>query len=470
MHLAWPIGVSMISYSFKGVLDSLMVGHLGTDALAAVGVAGVLAFNVIAFPMGVLRGQKSLVSQYLGAGRSQESFRFGIQAFYLAAAFSLLFLFLAGQAGSIFALISHGSAMRGESILLGQKYLGWRIGCSAPTLMALAVGEYLRATGRTRLPMVADLISHPLNLLFNYALIFGNFGAPKMGVVGAAIGTGLAETVCLVLLLIFPALTRKGKLPAKPFRFEWVRFRRVLSVGTASGVQFTLEVGSFSLITFMISRYLGSLSTAVHQAAIQVIHFSFLPAVAVGDGGSVLIGRFVGMKRYDLVQRTVRSMLQLIVPLMVAMGLVFLLAGQYIAAPFIHNEDPELQARGIALGGALLAVAAVWQLGDAFQIVYRFSLRAAGDHQWVMWAGVSLTWVLSVPLAWTAMQVFGGDVNLVWLMWSGELYLGAWVFRRRWKSGAWRRKRLVQASSEEEALPELNPPPSPEATLPPAAS
>ena len=92
MHIAWPIGVSMMSLTFKGVIDMLMVGRLGTEALAAVGLAGLLAWNLIAFPMGMLRGQRPLVSQYLGAGDKKSAFSYGAHSFYVALAFGILFL------------------------------------------------------------------------------------------------------------------------------------------------------------------------------------------------------------------------------------------------------------------------------------------------------------------------------------------------------------------------------------------
>lgn len=434
----------MLSASLKGVLDTLMVGFLGTDALAAVGVAGVMAFTALAFGMGVMRGQKSLVSQYEGAGQQQLSVSFGAHAFYLGILIGVLCIFMSRFAGPLFQLISQDSALNAESVRMGEQYLGLRIAWGSPLILSLSLAEYFRARGRSRLPMFTDLISHPLNFLFNYMLIFGHWGAPELGVEGAAIGTGLADTASFVLLLIIPLL-RQGRPPsAEPFRLRFSRLWRTLEVGSASGIQFTLEVGSFTLVTLMISRFLGSLSTAAHQAALQFIHFSFLPAVAIADGGAVLIGRYVGMKRLDLVQNTVRNMTRLILPLMLTMGVIFVVFGKWLMTPFIHHEDPQIESETIALAASVMAVAGLWQFGDAFQILYRFSLRAAGDHRWVMWVGILCSWVLSVPLAYIAMVYMKGNVPTVWLMWSAELYVGAWIFRRRWKSGVWHRKRLVR--------------------------
>ncbi len=440
--LAWPIGVSMVSFTLKGFVDTLMVGSLGTGSLAAVGMAGMVAFNTVAFPMGVLRGQKSLVSQYLGAGDRDAARSFGAQAFHLALLFGVLCLLLARLAGPILGTLLGDSAMSPAAVAQATAYLRMRLLWALPYLCALSLAEYHRGCGRTRLPMAADLLAHPLNVLFNWLLIFGHAGFPALGVRGAALGTGLADTISLLLLLRFGAAAPRPPLRSLLPRLR--RFLRVLDVGASSGVQFTIEVGSFTTITWLISTHLGDLSTAAHQAALQILHVSFMPAIAVGDAAGVLIGRYVGERRLDVVRRSFRSMLQINIPLMVAMGGLFLLFGGRLMGLFLKPPDPEQHEAAIRLGSAVLAAGAAWQLGDAFQIAGRFALRAAGDHRWVMWVGILMSWGLSVPLALVVLRLLHGDVVAVWWAWNAEIYLGSVVFWLRWRSGAWIRKRLVQ--------------------------
>ena len=190
LRVAWPIGVSMVSYTLKGFVDMLMVGHLGMEALAGVGLAGILAWNLTAFPWGALRGQRPLVSQYLGAGDRAAALSFGIHAFYFALGASAFFFMFAGQLGDLARRLGESSNISLDSAIMAGEYLMLRMLWSAPMLLAMAVAEYLRSTERPRIPMAADLLAHPLNVAFNYVLIFGKFGAPAMGVRGAAIGTG----------------------------------------------------------------------------------------------------------------------------------------------------------------------------------------------------------------------------------------------------------------------------------------
>ena len=442
--LAWPIWVSMISVTAKGVVDTRMVGELGTDAMAGVGLAMVLAFNALCFGMGVLRSQKSLVSQYLGAGDKTTSYAYGVHAFYAAIGFAGVCVLLGAFGGSVFGAFAGGTKLSNAALSEGTAYFNSRLYWSGAMLLSLSVAEYLRSTGRTRLPMAADLISQPLNVLFNYALIFGKFGMPEMGVVGAAVGTGLSDLFSLVLMLAFAKPSKRWK-PAswEPYRFHLGHFWRVITVGFYGGVQFTIEVGSYTLITWFIS-YLSTVAMAAHHAAIQVLHFSFMSAVAIADGGSVLVGRYVGSLDWEAVRRSYRSMLQLSLPVRAGRGLICLIFGDWSMGQFLHNDDPETQAEAIRVGAAVLAVAAAWQIGDSYQICYRFALRAAGDHKWVMWVGIACSWLMSAPLAAAAVFWIKGGLTTVWWMWSAEIYLGALIFGRRWAGGKWMKMRLVE--------------------------
>ena len=457
MHLAWPIGVSMMSFTLKGFVDMAMVGQLGTDALGAVGFASIATWFALCFPWGILRGQRPLVSQHIGAQQKDLAFSFGAHAFYLAFLSGLLLIIFQGPLVNIFGHFAADTAMTPEAIDIGKDYYGMRLWWLLPTLLTFAIAEYLRSTGRTRMPMAVDLLAHPLNLLFNYLLIFGHWGLPALGARGAAIGTGLAD---LIGLAVIAWLSRpRKKLPLGALRVNLSKLKEVVAVGWTGGIQFSLENLSFLSITWIVG-HTNQAALAVHQAGIQLIHLSLLPAVAIGDAGSVLIGRYVGEMDWDGVKRTLRSILEIMLPFMGMMSLVFFFFGRPLSGIFLHDDDPVVLNMALDLGQGVMIAAALWQLGDALQIAFRFALRAAGDHHWVMWTGILCTWLLSIPLAWWV--VFGftldpnsveagvhGSVDKVWLVWSGEIFVGSAIFVWRWRSGSWMRHRLVKDEASE---------------------
>jgi len=438
----------MLSFTLKGFVDTLMVGQLGTDALGAVGFASVATWFALTFPWGILRGQRPLVSQYLGAGDRSLAFSFGVHAFALALLSGALMLAFATPLANAFEAFSGETELTKAGQEIGSSYFRIRLQWLLPTLLTFAIAEYLRSVGNTRVPMVVDLVVHPLNVALNYALIFGHWGMPQMGADGAALGTGLADLFGLLVILFLSK--SKQRLTAENLRLRWSRMREVIKVGMTGGVQFTLETLSFLSITFIVGKT-DAVALAVHQAGIQLVHLSLLPAVAIGDAGSVLIGKFVGERDWEGVRRTLRSTLEIMIPFMMSMALVYLLFGRELAGIFLKNDDPEQLEIALTLGKGVMAACALWQLGDAFQVAFRFALRAAGDHWWVMWIGVLCTWLLSIPLAYLVVFVFHGNVVHVWFTWATEIFVGSGIFLWRWRTGTWMKKRLVQDELTENA-------------------
>lgn len=450
LRLAWPILVTMLSFSLKGFVDTVMVGRLGTDELGAVGIASVAVWASITFPWGTLRGQRPLVSQYLGAGQPQVAFSFGVHAIYLALGCGVLLFAFAGPLSSLVQHFVTSTKLTPEGVDIARDYYATRLRWAAPLLCFFAISEYLRSTGRTRLPMAIDLVSHPLNVLFNYGLIFGKFGLPELGARGAAIGTGMADA-CALLLLLWVLRSERARL-ANPdwaalrvaMRLHLSRIQEVVKVGLSGGLQFSFETFAFLAITWLVGQTGQQAALAVHQAGIQLIHLSLMPAIAIADASSVLIGRAVGALRWDDVNRVLRSALEIVIPFMGLMALIFLLAGRQLVGLILKDDDPVQLEIALQLGAGVMAAAALWQLGDALQVVFRFALRATGDHRWVMATGILCSWVLSLPLVAFVVFKLNGDVTQVWLVWAAEIFIGDAIFIWRWRSGTWRQRRLVK--------------------------
>jgi MATE family multidrug resistance protein len=433
VRLAWPITVSTLSYSIMTLVDTLLVGHLGPAELAGVGMGGTAAFAVLCFSFGMIRGIKTLVSQAVGAGRSDL-----VQAYRGAALQAAVVLGIATiVAGQLVApLMLHLSATRaaGEAT---QLYF-WIRNLAAPlALVGVALRETRYGEGDARSPMVATIVGNGVNIALATTFVY----VLGWGVAGAAVATLIAQGV------ESGTLWWMGR--ARGWRASGATRQHLMElwrIGLPTALQFMLEVGSFVLLAALISS-LSETQMAAHQIALQVCQFSFLPAYAVSEAASVLAGQAVGARRQELVLPVAHLCLRVAGAYTLVCSLVFVFLGRVIAAGF--TSDPTLAAYAVRL----LYVAAVFQTFDGANIAARSILRGVGDVRFAAVVGVVTAWVMTPPLAWllgwrAGLGAFGG-----WLGLCGECVIGALVLWHRLQRGRWRA--IAEATRPVDEAPEL---------------
>ncbi|MGZ3441741.1 MAG: MATE family efflux transporter [Polyangia bacterium] len=417
LRLAWPITVSTLSFSVMKLVDTLLVGHLGTSSLAGVGMGGTAAFAVICFAFGLIRGVKTLVSQAVGAGRGDL-----VQAYRSAALQAAVVLgaatILAGQL--LAPLLLHLSATR-EAGQATQLYFSIRNLAAPLGLVGVALRETRYGEGDARSPMVATIIGNLANIMLACLFVYGL----KRGVAGAAWATVIAQGIESGVLWWLGRV--RGWRAAGATRQHLVELWRI---GLPTALQFMLEFGSFLLLAAMISS-LSETQMAAHQIALQVCQFSFLPAYAVSEAASVLAGQAVGARRQELVLPVAHLCLRVAGAYTLVCSLSFVAFGRTIAAGF--TSDPTLAAYAVRL----LYVAAVFQTFDGANIVARCILRGVGDVRFSAVVGVVTAWVMTPPLTWLlgwrmGLGAFGG-----WLGLCGECIVGALIVWHRLQRRGW---------------------------------
>lgn len=414
LALAAPIAASMVSYSLMTLVDTLFVAGLGPSALAAVGLGGITSFTLVCLPFGVMGGVRILVSQADGGGRRDQAGAFLGAGLLLAAGLGLLAA-LAGQLAALAMPLASATAAAGEG---AAAYVAIRAFGAPFHVVFAALREHRHGLGQTRLPMVATVVANVVNVALDWLMIV----VLGLGVEGAAWATVAATAVQpLVMLAGGPLGLRRPT--ARQVRAVW-------RLGAPSGLQFVLEVGAFEAVALMIAAY-GERDMAAHHIAVQVIHFGFLPIVALGDAVSVLAGQAVGAGRQGEVRTAARAAL-------VAGGsyaglctAVFALFAPLIVRGFTADSDLA------ALATRLLYVAAVFQIFDAANMVARGTLRGAGDVQYTAVLGIILSWASTPPLTW--LLAYGLDLGALggWLALCGEIGLGAALFWRRLLGRGW---------------------------------
>lgn len=415
--LAWPIAVSMVSYSVMSLVDTAFVSKLGTSAIAGVGLAITLSFALLCFTFGLLRAIKVLVSQSRGAGLEHESTAYLGAGCVVAVVLGVVLMAASPLVDSVLPYLSASEAASDAA----SSYFTVRMMGVVPLLVFVAFREFGYGCGNSTLPMIASVAGNMLNIILDYLFIV-ELG---MGVAGAAwatvAGACLEATVMLVAMrAILPELRTMRRHHLKA----------IWDIGLPSGLQFTLEMGSFTLLAVMISR-LDEVEMASHQVALQVIHFAFLPAVAFGEAASVMVGEAVGASRDKLVTPISWLAAKLVTAYMTLCGVVLVIFGRDIASLFV-SEDAFVERTM-----ALFYVACVFLLFDGTNIVSRCVLRGIGDVRFPAVVGIISAWLFTPPLMWLLGYQMGLGALGGWIGLCLEVVLGTVILAHRLYRGGW---------------------------------
>jgi MATE family multidrug resistance protein len=414
LRLSWPVAVSMLSYSTMTLIDALFVGRIGKDALAGLGLGGTISFTIITFGWGLGRAGKTLVSQAVGAGRREEANGYLGASLVASALFGLLAIVLSIPAahlvGRICATPAEADAFRTYMIL--------RSFGAPSTLLFSALREARYGTGEARSPMIASIIANACNAVLAYLFIF----TLHRGVAGAAVATAIAQTI---ELFIMASIQRDWGLRTMRRAHVLQLFR----VGTPIGLQLLLEVGAFAVLAAMIAS-MSAAQMAGHQITLQIISFSFMPALAIGEAGAVLVGQVVGAARDELVLPIARMTGRLVAAYTALCTVLFLAFASPLVAAF------KADAETLAIGIRLVRTSTLFLVADGVNIVARSALRGTGDVKYPAWVGVISSWVMTPPLTWLLGYHFGLGAFGGWLGLSGEVFAGAaFQWLRLWKGG-----------------------------------
>ena len=299
LRLATPVVVAELGWTAMATVDTLMVGRLSAEAIGAVSLGSAIFLGVTIFGMGLLLGLDTLISQAYGAGRLRDCHRSLIHGIYAA-------LILALPLTAILAAVMRALPELGINptvLELTIPYLRPVTWSLLPLLLYTASRRYLQATGRESSVMVALMIANVVNALTNWGLVFGKWGLPELGVVGAGWATFASRAFMAVVLLgaivVYEWRNPRG-LFQTPLGLEWSRFRELFALGLPAAVHITLEMGLFSLATALAAR-LDAASLAAHQIALSVAATTFMVPLGVSSAGAVRVGHAMGARDRDSV-------------------------------------------------------------------------------------------------------------------------------------------------------------------------
>jgi len=391
-----------------GLTDTIMVGALGAVPLAAVGLGSGVYFTAVLVCAGVLNAVAPLASFALGAGDRAAVGRVTASGLLLAVALTLPVVAAMLLAEPALDLVGYDRALTGE---IG-RYLR-AIVWGAPGFLGFAVLRCLFATlSRARIVMVVLLLCIPVNAALNWVLIYGNLGAPPLGVAGS----GYASAICQGLMLLGMAAATALLPRHDPIILPWghrlrprlagtlADFRRILALGLPIGGLQALEIGVFVASAALMGLF-GAEALAAHQIAIMCASFTFMVPMGIGQAATVRVATERGAAAWQAARRAGFVALALGVAFMAAAAIVFWTMPALIVGAFVATGDPANRAV-VTLAIEFLAIAAVFQIVDGMQSVASGALRGYHDTKVPMliaalgyWGiGFAGGWALAFPL------------------------------------------------------------------------
>lgn len=428
LAIAWPIFVEQTLRILIGTVDTFMVSHVSDGAVAALGVANqfvvlaLICFNFIGI------GASVVITHHVGAGDTAGAKKI--------AGTAIAVNFWVGIVCSFIAYLFAEPLLRfmqlpPDLMVYAQPFLALMGGSLFMEAMNSAIGASLRAHGFTRDAMIVTLIQNVVNIVGNCVLLFGLFGAPKMGVPGVALASVFSRVVASIALWVLLSRRLKIKLRAPDFvSMPLERIKRILHIGLPAAGEHMSYWLSLMVITSFASR-LGSESLAQMTYTQQVQRLVILFSVSLGLGTEILIGRLIGAGEFEHAYREVMKSLR--TGFLIATGAIVVVA--LFAKPMLglFSHDPVIIAGGVLL----LRLSIIYEPGRVFNIVVINALRATGDARFPVQIAMFSEWLLGVPLAWFLGMKLRWGLPGIWIAMMTEEWLRGLIMYRRWKLRKW---------------------------------
>ncbi len=431
--LAWPVILNLLSEATVGLVDMLMVGRLGRDAVAAVGVGVQILGGVQIVTTAVGTGTMALVARHVGAGERSAVRRVAGQSIVLA--------FVLATLAIVPILVWTEVVVRAfgvEPAVVARSITFTRLVMLAipGSAVGFVVGSALRAAGDTRTPLGIGLFVNVINVALNYVLIFGAFGLPALGVRGSALSSATAFTIgaTIGVALLFRGRRRVAITP-RDLRPDRRLMARLVRIGAPAGLEhFAMQMGFLTYLVFA-STY-GTAAVASYFIGVRILALAFLPGIGFATAAAALVGQNLGARAPERAEDAGYAATRMAIRLMSTAGLLLFVFAEPIARLFVDDaavvEDTRWFIYALAMCQPLMAVD--YALGGA--------LRGAGDTRFPLLTLFVGLYGCRLVVAWLVTHVLHFSTPWLWSALAGDYAARAALKSWRYRSRAWQRVRV----------------------------
>ncbi|MDA0864096.1 MAG: MATE family efflux transporter [Bacteroidetes bacterium] len=400
LRLAGPVILGMLGHTLVAFVDNIMVGQLGTAELAAVSLGNSFMFVAMSLGIGFSTAITPLVAEAEGEGnfsRGKIAFKHGLVLCTLLGLLLFTSVFFAKP-------LMHLMKQPDEVVALAMPYLTYVAISLVPLIIFQAFKQCSDGLSLTRYPMYATLVANVVNVLLNYCFIFGHFGAPALGVVGAAIGTLASRVIMIWVLWWFLAHHKKAKWYVRHLRFRILStkvFKKILGLGFPSAMQMFFEVVFFTGAIWL-SGVLGKNPQAANQIALNLSSMTFMVAMGFSVVAMIRVGNQKGKGAFSELRRIAFSIFLLALICSVLFAVVFLTFNHWLPTMYLDMSNLEQLSDNnqvLDMAKTLILIAALYQISDAIQVVALGALRGLQDVFYPTLYTFFAYWVVGFPIS-----------------------------------------------------------------------
>ncbi|SNU04064.1 putative efflux protein, MATE family [Prevotellaceae bacterium MN60] len=436
--LTVPVFIEMALVMMLGAVDTVMLSRYSDNSVAAVGLDNQLMSLVFLVYQFFSMGAAILCAQYIGAGLRKRLVQVVGMAivvnFLLGLVVSALLFFYAEGLLKMMGL-------RPELMGDGVTYLRLTGALSFFQALSLTFSASLRSADKVVYPMVVTGIVNVFNVFGNYALIFGHWGCPQLGVEGAAIATAASRALAMVLLACIHFKVHIPRFPLHYFRpMPWQELKNLLKIGIPA----MSENISYNLSQVVITIFINQISNealAARTYCANMIMFVYLFCLSITQGGDILIGHLVGQQRHQAAYILGNYFFRWSMVITITGSIVLALSGHSLLSAFTNNQEI------IQMGVWVLVVDVFLEIGRTANIFASSTLRATGDTVYPFIVGVIFQWSVAVGLSYFIGIPLGYGLVGMWIGFTLDESIRGVILMRRWRSGKWKTKGFVKVQT-----------------------